>query len=46
MLGEDKVIKFSGCLRNEACTIVLRGSSSHIIDEADRSLHDVLCVLV
>jgi T-complex protein 1 subunit beta len=26
MIGEDKVIKFSGCSRNEACTIVLRGS--------------------
>jgi len=26
MIGEDKVIKFSGCQRNEACTIVLRGS--------------------
>lgn len=29
----------------EACTIVLRGASSHILDEADRSLHDALCVL-
>merc|ERR1712184_232482 len=26
MIGEDKVIKFSGCQRNEACTIVIRGS--------------------
>jgi T-complex protein 1 subunit beta len=26
MIGEDKVIKFSGCHKNEACTIVLRGS--------------------
>ena len=30
---------------NEACTIVLRGASSHILDEAERSLHDALCVL-
>lgn len=29
-----------------ACTIVLRGASSHILEEADRSLHDALCVLV
>lgn len=29
----------------EACTIVLRGASPHILDEADRSLHDALCVL-
>jgi len=25
---------------------VLRGSSKHILDEADRSLHDAICVLV
>ena len=46
LIGEDKVIKFSGCKRNEACTIVLRGSSQHILEEAERSLHDALCVLV
>ena len=46
MIGEDKVIKFSGCGAREACSIVLRGSGSHIIDEAERSLHDVICVLI
>jgi T-complex protein 1 subunit beta len=46
MIGEDKVIKFSGCQRNEACSIILRGSGSHILDEAERSLHDAICVLV
>mmetsp|Transcript_21388 Transcript_21388/g.20555 ORF Transcript_21388/g.20555 Transcript_21388/m.20555 type:complete len:142 (-) Transcript_21388:300-725(-) len=46
MIGEDKVIKFSGCKAGEACSIVLRGSGSHILDEAERSLHDALCVLV
>jgi len=46
MIGEDKVIKFSGCSRNEACTIVLRGSGQHIVDEAERSLHDAICVLI
>mmetsp|Transcript_6458 Transcript_6458/g.17791 ORF Transcript_6458/g.17791 Transcript_6458/m.17791 type:complete len:534 (+) Transcript_6458:42-1643(+) len=45
MIGEDKVIKFSGCAENEACTIVLRGASCHILDEAERSLHDALAVL-
>merc|ERR1712050_715921 len=45
MIGEDKVIKFSGCAQNEACTIVLRGASTHILDEAERSLHDALAVL-
>merc|ERR1711862_864411 len=45
MIGEDKVIKFSGCQQGEACSIVLRGASSHILDEAERSLHDALAVL-
>jgi len=46
MLGEDKVIRFSGCQEGRASTIVLRGASSHLLDEAERSLHDALCVLV
>ena len=29
----------------EACSIVLRGPTQQILDEADRSLHDALCVL-
>ncbi|CAF3316716.1 unnamed protein product [Rotaria socialis] len=45
MIGEDKVIKFSGVGQGEACTIVLRGATQQILDEAERSIHDVLCVL-
>lgn len=45
MIGESKVIAFSGVPKGEACTIVLRGSSQHIIEEAERSVHDALCVL-
>jgi len=45
MIGEDKLIKFSGVAKAEACSIVLRGASSHVLDEAERSLHDALCVL-
>lgn len=46
MIGEDKLIKFSGCEKGDECTIVLRGASSHLLDEAERSLHDALCVIV
>jgi len=46
MIGEDKVIKFSGTHANEACSIVLRASGSHVLDEAERSLHDAVCVLI
>ena len=45
MIGEDKLIKFSGVKAVEACTIVLRGATSQMIDEAERSLHDALSVL-
>ena len=45
MIGEDKVIRFSGVPKGEACTIVLRGATEHVLDEAERSVHDALCVL-
>ena len=40
----QKLIKFSG-VQGEACTVVLRGATRQILDEAERSLHDALCVL-
>ncbi len=45
LVGEERMIRFSGVKVGEACTIVLRGSSSHLLDEAERSLHDALAVL-
>jgi len=45
MIGEDKLIKFSGVAAGEACTVVLRGATHQLLDEAERSLHDALCVL-
>eukprot|EP01127_Copromyxa_protea_P005884 TRINITY_DN15716_c0_g1_i1.p1 TRINITY_DN15716_c0_g1~~TRINITY_DN15716_c0_g1_i1.p1 ORF type:complete len:545 (-),score=167.92 TRINITY_DN15716_c0_g1_i1:37-1509(-) len=45
MIGEDKVIRFRGVKRGEACTVVLRGPNQQLLDEAERSLHDALCVL-
>lgn len=45
MVGEDKLIRFSGCKSGSACSVILRGASSHLLEEAERSLHDALCVL-
>ncbi|KAG1888664.1 chaperonin Cpn60/TCP-1 family [Suillus subluteus] len=45
IIGEDKLIKFSGVAAGEACTVVLRGSTNQMVDEAERSLHDALSVL-
>ena len=45
MIGEEKLMRFSGCKAGHACSVVLRGASEHLLDEAERSLHDALCVL-
>eukprot|EP01059_Diplonema_ambulator_P032846 TRINITY_DN6634_c0_g1_i1.p1 TRINITY_DN6634_c0_g1~~TRINITY_DN6634_c0_g1_i1.p1 ORF type:complete len:563 (+),score=198.23 TRINITY_DN6634_c0_g1_i1:87-1775(+) len=45
MIGEDTLIRFSGLNGGKACTIVLRGSSAQLLDEADRSLRDALCIV-
>ncbi|EPR77775.1 T complex protein 1 subunit beta [Spraguea lophii 42_110] len=43
-IGNKKMVQFSG-LKSGACTIVLKGSSKEVLDEAERSIHDALCVL-
>lgn len=45
MIGEEVMTKFSGVAAGEACTIVLRGATEQVLDEAERSLHDALSVL-
>jgi len=45
IIGEDQLLKFSGVQMGEACSIVLRGATQQILDEAERSIHDALCVL-
>ena len=45
IVGEDTLIKFSGVAAGQACTIVLRGATEQLLDEAERSLHDALAVL-
>ncbi|KAL0215085.1 hypothetical protein P9112_007269 [Eukaryota sp. TZLM1-RC] len=45
MVGEDRLIRFSGCGKGAACTVVLRGASEQLLDEAERALHDAFCVL-
>jgi thermosome len=44
-IGDDKLIYVRECKNPKAVTIVIRGASSHVIDEAERSLHDGLCVV-
>lgn len=45
LIGDECLIRFSGVELGSACTVVIRGATQQVIDEAERSLHDALCVL-
>ncbi len=44
-IGEDKMTFIEGCKHPRAVTILIRGGTQRIVDEAERSLHDALCVV-
>jgi chaperonin GroEL (HSP60 family) len=44
-IAGDDLIFISGCKDPKALTILLRGGSSSVIDEANRTIHDALCVV-
>jgi thermosome len=44
-VGEDKMTFIEGCKHPRAVTILIRGGTQRIIDEAERSVHDALCVV-
>ncbi|CDW58898.1 T complex protein 1 subunit beta [Trichuris trichiura] len=44
-IGEKTYLRFSGVPVGAACSIVVFGATEQIVDEAERSLHDALCVL-
>ena len=46
VIGDEKYIRFGGCANQGSCSIVIRGSNEQIIDEAERSLHDALSILI
>ncbi|AIC16689.1 thermosome subunit beta [Nitrososphaera viennensis] len=41
----DKWVFIEGCKNPKAVTILIRGGSQRVVDEADRSLHDALMVM-
>jgi len=43
-IGDDKITFVEGCKNPRAVTILIRGGTQRIVDEAERSLHDALCV--
>jgi thermosome len=44
-IGDDKLVYVREAKNPKAVTIVIRGGSEHVVDEAERSLHDALCVV-
>jgi len=44
-IGDDKMIFIEGCKNPRAVAILIRGGTQRIVDEAERSIHDALCVV-
>jgi len=43
-IGDDKMTFIEGCKNPRSVTILIRGGTERIVDEAERSIHDALCV--
>ncbi len=44
-VADDKMVFVEGCKNPRAVTILVRGGADHIVDEAERAIHDALCVV-
>merc|ERR1712076_214044 len=45
-VGTEKIVKITGIEKKfKTVTVLMRGSNKLVLDEADRSLHDALCVI-
>jgi chaperonin GroEL (HSP60 family) len=44
-IGNDKMTFVEGCKHPKAVTILIRGATERVIAEAERSVHDALCVV-
>ena len=44
-VGEDKWVFVEGCKNPKAITLLIRGGTEKVVDEAERSIHDALCVV-
>ena len=44
-IGEDKMVFVEGCKEPKSVAILVRAGLERMIDEAERALHDALCVL-
>ncbi|WP_455278488.1 thermosome subunit beta [[Eubacterium] cellulosolvens] len=44
-IGDDKMLFVEGCKNPKAVTIFIRGGTERIINEAERAIHDAICVV-
>jgi thermosome len=44
-IGNDKMIFIEGCKNPRSVAILIRGADKRFLDEAERSVHDALCVV-
>jgi len=44
-IGDDKMTFVEGCKDPRSVAILIRGGAERIVDEAERSIHDALCVV-
>ena len=44
-IGDDKLVYVRNCKDPKAVSIVVRGGTEHVVDEAERAMHDALCVV-
>ena len=44
-IGDDKMTFITGCKNPKAVSILIRGSTEHVVDELERGLHDALFVV-
>ena len=44
-IGDDKMTFVEGCKHPKAVTLLIRGGTQRMIAEAERSIHDALCVV-
>jgi thermosome len=44
-IGDDKLVYVRECKDPHSVTVMIRGGSEHVVDEAERSFHDALCVV-
>lgn len=44
-VGTERFNFFTGCKTSKTSTVILRGGAQQFIEEADRSLHDAICIV-